>query len=45
VHGPRCWRLLARSLSHPICGPLVEFLDKHVPDARRGNPPSLMEAT
>jgi aminoglycoside/choline kinase family phosphotransferase len=45
IHGPRCWRLLARSLSHPICGPLVEFLDRHVPDERRGNPPSLAEAT
>ncbi len=45
IHGPRCWRLLARSLSHPVCGPLVEFLDRHVPDERRGNPPSLAEAT
>ena len=45
IHGPRCWRLLARSLSHPGCGPLVEFLDKHVPDDRRGNPPSSPEAT
>jgi aminoglycoside/choline kinase family phosphotransferase len=45
IHGPRCWRLLARSLSHPVCGPLVEFLDKHVPDDRRGNPPSSPEAT
>ncbi len=45
IHGPRCWRLLARSLSHPVCGPLVEFLDAHVPDDRRGNPPSSPEAT
>ncbi len=45
IHGPRCWRLLARSLSHPVCGPLVGFLDRHVPDERRGNPPSLAEPT
>ena len=44
AHGPRCWRLLARSLSHPVCGPLVEFLDKHVPEDRRCNPVSLTEA-
>ncbi len=38
VHGPRCWRLLARSLSHPVCAPLAQFLDAHVPDEKRGNP-------
>lgn len=38
VHGPRCWRLLARALSHPVCAPLARFLDAHVPDEKRGNP-------
>lgn len=38
-HGPRCWALLARSLSQPACAPLREFLDAHVPDAMRRNPP------
>lgn len=38
VHGPRCWALLARALSHPVCAPLARFLDAHVPDDKRGNP-------
>ena len=38
-HGPRCWALLARSLSQPACAPLRDFLDAHVPEAMRRNPP------
>jgi aminoglycoside/choline kinase family phosphotransferase len=37
-HGPRCWRLLARALSHPVCAPLARFLDAHLPEEKRGNP-------
>ncbi len=37
-HGPRCWALLARSLSQPACAPLRDFLDRHVPEALRRNP-------
>ena len=37
-HGPRCWALLARSLSQPACAPLREFLDAHVPHELRRNP-------
>jgi hypothetical protein len=37
-HGPRCWALLARSLSQPACAPLRDFLDAHVPEALRRNP-------
>jgi aminoglycoside/choline kinase family phosphotransferase len=44
-HGPRCWALLARSLSHPVCAPLAQFLDAHVPDEMRANPLSLTEAS
>ena len=39
VHGPRCWALLARSLSHPAAAPLARFLDRHVPPGARRNPP------
>ncbi len=45
AHGPRCWRLLARSLSHPVCLPLADFLDAHVPEDLRRNPASLTETT
>ncbi|MCB4821221.1 aminoglycoside phosphotransferase family protein [Roseicella aerolata] len=38
-HGPRCWALLDRSLSQPACAPLREFLDRHVPQEMRRNPP------
>ena len=37
-HGPRCWALLARALAHPATAPLRDFLDLHVPLARRMNP-------
>ena len=37
-HGPRCWALLARALRHPATSPLRDFLDRHVPAARRANP-------
>ena len=37
-HGPRCWALLARALRHPATAPLRDFLDIHVPPARRANP-------
>lgn len=37
-HGPRCWALLGRALSHPATAPLARFLDAHVPQALRGNP-------
>jgi len=37
-HGPRCWALLARSLSQPACAPLRDFLDARVPEALRRNP-------
>lgn len=37
-HGPRCWALLDRALSHPATAPLARFLDAHVPQALRGNP-------
>ena len=39
-HGPRCWGMLARSLSQPACAPLREFLDRHVPEEMRRNPHS-----
>ncbi|WP_149539438.1 aminoglycoside phosphotransferase family protein [Siccirubricoccus phaeus] len=38
-YGPLCWGLLARSLSQPACAPLREFLDRHVPEEMRRNPP------
>jgi len=38
-HGPRCWALLDKALSHPATAPLRDFLDAHVPAARRANPP------
>jgi aminoglycoside/choline kinase family phosphotransferase len=44
AHGPRCWALLERSLSQPACVPLRDFLDAHVPQALRRNPPSRTEA-
>ncbi|MBK1661729.1 aminoglycoside phosphotransferase family protein [Paracraurococcus ruber] len=37
-HGPRCWALLARSLSQPACAPLRDFLDRHIPEELRRNP-------
>jgi len=37
-HGPRCWALLDRALSHPATAPLARFLDAHVPRPLRGNP-------
>lgn len=37
-HGPRCWALLGRALTHPATAPLARFLDAHVPQALRGNP-------
>ncbi len=43
-HGPRCWALLERSLSQPACAPLREFLDAHVPQELRRNPPARTEA-
>jgi N-acetylmuramate 1-kinase len=45
VHGPRCWAMLARSLSHPVCAPLARFLDEHVPETMRTTPLSLTEAS
>jgi aminoglycoside/choline kinase family phosphotransferase len=42
-HGPRCWALLDRALAHPATAPLRDFLDAHVPPARRGNPASLQD--
>jgi len=44
-HGPRCWAMLARSLSQPACAPLRAFLDAHVPVELRGNPPPASEAS
>ncbi|WP_431271160.1 hypothetical protein [Dankookia sp. P2] len=38
-HGPRCWGLLQRSLSQPACARLRDFLDAHVPEEMRRNPP------
>jgi len=38
-HGPRTWTHLARSLAHPAAAPLRDFLDRHVPCEKRGNPP------
>jgi aminoglycoside/choline kinase family phosphotransferase len=38
VHGPRCWALLGRALSHPAAAPLAAFLDAEVPPARRHTP-------
>lgn len=40
-HGPRCWAMLRRSLSQPACAPLRAFLDAHVPEPMRGNPPAV----
>lgn len=40
-HGPRCWAMLRRSLSQPACAPLRAFLDAHVPESMRGNPPAV----
>ena len=37
-HGPRCWALLDRALTHPATAPLRAFLDRWVPPARRRNP-------
>jgi hypothetical protein len=37
-HGPRCWALLGRALTHAATAPLARFLDAHVPPALRGNP-------
>lgn len=39
AHGPRCWALLDRALAHPATAALAAFMDRHVPRARRGNPP------
>lgn len=41
VHGPRCWALLDRALTHPATRPLARFLDAHVPRALRRNPEGL----
>jgi len=38
IHGPRCWALLDRALTHPACAPLAAFLDAEVPRHLRCNP-------
>jgi aminoglycoside/choline kinase family phosphotransferase len=38
AHGPRCWALLERALSHPAAAPLAAFLDAEVPPALRRSP-------
>lgn len=43
AHGPRCWALLDAALRHDAAAPLRDFLDAHVPPARRANPASLTE--
>jgi aminoglycoside/choline kinase family phosphotransferase len=42
-HGPRCWALLERALTHEATAPLRAFLDTHVPSRLRANPASLRE--
>lgn len=39
AHGPRCWAMLDRALTHPATAPLAAFMDRHIPRARRANPP------
>ena len=41
VHGPRTWRLLADALTQPAAAPLAAALDRWIPPAQRGNPPTL----
>jgi aminoglycoside/choline kinase family phosphotransferase len=41
VHGPRTWRLLEQATREPVAAPLRTALDRWIPSARRGNPPSL----
>ena len=36
----RVWALVARDLRHPALAPIGEWLDRHVPAAWRGRPPS-----
>jgi hypothetical protein len=41
AYGPRTWRLLADALSEPAAAPLAAALNRWIPPAARGNPPSL----
>jgi aminoglycoside/choline kinase family phosphotransferase len=41
IHGPRTWRLLDDALRQPAAKPLARALDRWIPAAARGNPPSL----
>jgi aminoglycoside/choline kinase family phosphotransferase len=41
AHGPRTWRLLDDALRQPAAEPLARALDRWIPAAARGNPPSL----
>ena len=41
AHGPRTWRLLGETLSHPATEPLARALDRWIPAADRGNPSDL----
>jgi hypothetical protein len=39
VHIPRVWRLLLRSVRHPVLAPLAEWLDRYLPADTRVIPP------
>jgi hypothetical protein len=41
AYGPRTWRLLEDALHQPAAQPLARALDRWIPSAVRGNPPSL----
>jgi aminoglycoside/choline kinase family phosphotransferase len=41
AYGPRTWRLLDDALRQPAAEPLAQALDRWIPAAARGNPPSL----
>ena len=41
AYGPRTWRLLDEALSQPAAAPLQAALNRWIPQAARGNPPSL----
>lgn len=38
-HIPRVWRLLERSCRHPALAEIAAWLDRHIPETKRGIPP------
>jgi aminoglycoside/choline kinase family phosphotransferase len=38
VHIPRVWRMLERTLRHPVLSPIAAWIESHVPTDKRGVP-------